>query len=167
MAKNLSEMIDEHNKLLEDLRNNKKIDGEKKVKIPNLSMGKKKKNFIIVHTISSTGIHNFRKLPIVDGNIKLPNKTYHIAEAEYLGWHKKDPMLTLPEWSNEPITMEVLTRKVEENKSNIRGQKHIIDLMESARLAEIPKGGGGKKGIIIFLLLGVGVYLIGSQLGWF
>lgn len=165
--KTLSERLDETNELLRELGKHKEIEGEKKVRLPKLSNGKKKKNYVIVQEIKGNNIVNFRKLPIIDGNIKLPDQqTYHIADAEYIGNYKNTPILLLPDWSNEPITKEVMVRKIEENKSSIKPQKQIITLMENARLAEIAKPTGGKKSIIIFLVVGLGMYLVGAQLGW-
>jgi len=81
--------------------------------------------------------------------------------------YKKWPIVIIPEWSNEPITKEMLTRKIEENKSTIKPQKQIIHLMEDARLAEMEKKKTGSKGIVMIILAIIGLYLVGSQLGWF
>lgn len=166
--KKLTEEMDEFREKLNSIE---KAVGEKKFKKQKLNKNKLKKGYVVVQLFKDNNYVNFRKLKIIDGNIHLGPKdedTYHLADTEYIGMiDAKTPLIMLPEWSNEPITKEVLTRTVEANKSTIKPQKQIIHLMEDARLAEQIKPKTKMGGIIIILVVGVGIYLLGKSLGWF
>lgn len=166
--KRLSENIEEFKERLEELE--AKIPGEKKFKTPKLGKAKLKKGYVIVFLMKENNYWEFRKLPVVNGNINLgKNKedTYHLADAEYIGMCGKFPMIVLPSWSNEPITKEVLTRKVDVNKSTIKPQKQIIHLMEDARIAEETKPKKSMKGIVMIMIVIIAIYVIGRGQGWF
>ena len=157
---------------IEELKNlileNQQLQGEKKFKGKKISKAKLKKGHVIVQTIGENNYIDFRVLPVINGNIYLKDReTYHLADAEYIGVWKKLPIVMIPTWSNEPITREVLTRKIDENKSTIKPQKQIIHLMEDARLAEQVKPKQGMKGIIIILIIIAAIYVIGRGQGWF
>lgn len=166
--KKLTEEIDEFRDKLEKIE---KAMGEKKFKKPKLGKAKVKKGYVIVQVIKENGDSHFRKLLSVNGNIHLSNKeedTYHLSGAEYIGrMNGKDPLIVLPSWSNEPITKEVLCRKIEENKSTIKPQKQIIHLMEDAAAAEQTKEKKSMKGIVMIGIVLIAVYIIGRGQGWF
>lgn len=166
--KRLSEQLDETNKLLKQMLDGGKIPGEKKFRIPKLSKSKLKKGFVIVQVLKNNNYVDFKKLKVIDGNVYLrENETYHLADSDYIGMYKKFPLIILPEWSIEPLTKEVLLRKVDENRSTVKPQKQIIHLMEDARLAEQSKPKRGMKGILIIGALLIGLYFLGQKLGWF
>lgn len=167
--KTLSERLDETNRLIKELVNSpNKATNEKKFRFKKVSKGQVKKGYVIVQLLKSNNNVVFKKLQVINNQIMLPdNKTWHLADTEYIGMVGKWPLVILPEWSNEPLTKEALTRKVEENKSTIKPQKQIIHLMEDARLAELIKPKRSAKGIVLIGIALLGLYLIGSQLGWF
>jgi len=167
--KTIGEELGEIKEILNrNMADQQRFQGEKKFIVKKPSVMKAKKGFVIVQIIKNNNYVDFRVLPIINSNVQLPdNKTYHLADTEYIGMYKKWPIIMIPEWSNEPITKEMLTRKVEENKSTIKPQKQIIHLMEDARLAEMEKKKTGSKGIVMIVLAIIGLYLVGSQLGWF
>lgn len=167
--KTISEKLEQQNDLLmQILQRDERLQGEKKIKFKKPTKGKLKKGYVIVQIIKNNNNIDFRVLPVVNSNIYLPNnETYHLADTEYIGMYKKWPIVLIPEWSNEPLTKEMLTRKIDENKSTIKPQKQIIHLMEDARLAEMLKPKKSMKGILMIGLALLGLYLIGSQLGWF
>ena len=162
---------DELAEFREKLEKHEQIIGEKKFKNPKIPKQKTKKGYVIVQVIKENNHVHFRKLPVINGNIHLTDKeedTYHLADAEYIGIiNGKDPLVMLPSWSNEPITKEVLTRKIDENKSTIKPQKQIIHLMEDARIAEQSKPQKNMKGILMISLIGIAIYVIGRGQGWF
>jgi len=166
--KTISEQLDENNKLLRDVLTSDRLPGEKRFRFKKPSKGKMKKGYVVYVVMKNNNSWDFRKLPIRGDNVYLKdNKTFHIADADVIGMYKKWPVIVQPEWSNEPLTKETLTRKVEENKSTIKPQKQIIHLMEDARLAEEFKQKKSSKGLLMIGGLILVVYLIGSQLGWF
>lgn len=166
--KRLRDHIQEIN---ERLDKQEKIIGEKKFKKAKLGKAKAKKGYVVLQTIHPNNTVRFRQVPIVNGNIHLGEKeedTYHLADAEYIGSiDGKLPLVILPTWSNEPITKEVLTRKIDENKSTIKPQKQIIHLMEDARLAEQMKPKKSMKGVVMIGLILLILYIIGRGQGWF
>ena len=164
----LSDKLDKTNKLLEQIALGNKVPGEKKPRIPKLGKGKAKRGWVLYFLIKSNNTLDIRKLPIISGNIYLKeNETFSLADSEYIMMYKNLPCIIQPEWSNEPLTKEVLLRKIDENKSIIKPQKQIIHLMEDAKLAELQKPKRSMRGIIIVGVLLVGVYLLAKQLGWF
>ena len=164
--KKLTERLKEFEDRLKEVE---KAPKEKKFKITKLSKSKLKKGYVIVELIKENNYVEFRKLQVINGNVHLSSKeedTYHLSDAEYIGMIGKFPLIILPAWSNEPLTKEVLTRKVEENKSTIKPQKQIIHLMEDARIAELAKPKKGMKGLIIIGAIIAIIYFIGKG-RWF
>ena len=154
--------------LKEILEQSKEVPKEKKFKGKKVSNAKLKKGYVLVVLMKANNFWDFRLLPVVNGNIFLKeNETFHLADTDYVGMWKKYPVVILPEWSNEPLTKEVLTRKIDENKSTIKPQKQIIHLMEDARLAEQMKPKRSAKGIMMLIVIGSIIYLVAKQLGWF
>lgn len=168
MSERLSDKLDETNKLLKQMLEGAKLPGEKKVRFPKLSRAKAKKGYILYFLLRNNNTLDVRKLPIVSGNVYLKdNETFSLAETDYIGMYKKTPFILQPEWSNEPITKEVLLRKIDENKSIIKPQKQIIHLMEDAALAEMQKPKKSFKGILIIGLILLGIFFAGKQTNWF
>lgn len=165
--KRLSEQLDENNRLLRAMLSKEKLPGEKKVRIPKLGKGKVKKGYVLVMLLKKNHYLEIRKLKVVDDNVYLKdNETYHMTGRENIVMYKKDPVILLPEDSIEPITIEMLNRKIDENKSTVKPQKQIIHLMENAKLAEQNKPKRSMKGIIVVGLILVGGYMLGKQFGW-
>lgn len=163
--KKLTEQIEEIKELL---KKNQQLPGEKNFKGKRMSKSKLKKGNVLVILMKENNYFDLRVLPVINGNVYLKEEgTYHLADAEYIGYWKNKPVLLLPTWSNEPITKDVLTRKIDENRSTIKPQKQIIHLMEDARLAEQTKTKSGMKAIIIILIIVAIIYILGRGQGWF
>jgi len=160
---------DDVKKIKKILSKNKKVKGEKKVKGKKVSKGKLKKGYVMVWLMKNNNNQEFRKLPVVNNNLYLSeNDTFHLADTEYIGlFNGKIPIVCLPEWSNEPLTKEVLTRKLDENKSTIKPQKQIIHLMEDAKLAEQIKPKRSAKSLMVIIVIGIIAYVLARQMGLF
>lgn len=164
----LSDKIDKTNELLLKMLDDRNMPKEKKFGIGKLSGQQIKKGFVLVLLLKSNNNIVVRKLQVINGNIYLKeNETFHLAETDYIGIYKKWPVVILPEWSNEPLSKEMLIRKIDENKSSIKPQQQIIHLMEDAKAAELTKAKKSIRGLV-WIVLGIGaIYLAGKQLGWF
>lgn len=164
----LSDKIDKTNKLLEEMLKADKLPKEKKFNLGKVPASKLKKGYILVLILRNNLNLIARKLPIVNGNIYLSeNKTYHLAESQYIGLYKgKIPFILIPEWSIEPLNRDVLMKTIEDNKTLVKPQRQLIHLMEDANLLENAKPKGSFKGIIIIGLVLVGLYYLASSQGW-
>ena len=130
-----------------------------------LGFGKKpsrrqlKKNWIIAFILKTNGQMIVKKIRVEDNMVYIKEtQTYHSVKTDDIFiYDGKFPAIILPEWSLEPLSQEMITRKVMEEGSWSFPQKILINAMKKAEIKQ--KGPMGN--ILIWVILGLGgLYLI-------
>jgi hypothetical protein len=155
-------MPEKMDKMLELLESSKKIK-DKGIKLPKLSGGKLKKNFVLALILRTNKEAEFRKIQIKDNTIFLKdNQTNHLTvpdcvlnlKTRKLG--KRYPFIILPEWDLQPISIDELQNKAITTQRLALPQKIIINAMKNAQIEKKK----GMKGILIIIGLIAGAAII-------
>lgn len=122
---------------------------EKKFKFPKLSNGKMKKNYVIAIILKTNKQMDIKKLRVEDMTVFLKdNKTYHLALTDFVMRYKKWPVIILPEWDLQPISIDELQNKTISEHRLALPQKIIIERMA---MAQLNKKKGSLKGVLIIV----------------
>lgn len=150
----ITEKLDKIIEALEDEKLKKK---EKKlIKFPRLPSYKLRKNYVIVILLKTNKQIDVTALPIEDGMIYLKqNKTFHLATTDVVLRYKNYPVIILPEWDLQPLSVDELMGKAIEQNRLALPQKIIIQAMKQAQLQ--PK----KKLNIGIILIIIGIIAVG------
>ena len=158
--KSLKERMNDIEKSLIDIKDNKK---SKKFKLPfkaKLSKNNIKKNYVTVELIHENGNIEFLKTPINNGTIEIEGVP-RISTTDYTIFYKGKPFIILPAWSMIPFSPVENYEQTVRDKLTTAGRRLIIERMKLDAI----KAKKGSFGIIgwVFLglaVLGVGYFLI-------
>ena len=143
-------------KLIDIMEQSKPV-AKTKIKFPKLSKGKMKKNYVLAIILRTNKQMDIKKLRIEDNKIYLKdNKTYHLALSDFVLRYKNYPVVILPEWDLQPISIDELQGKTISEERLALPQKIIIQAMKESQLAKKK----GMKGIMIIIGIIAGAALI-------
>lgn len=150
--------IQEDIKELKELVEKKELDKtEKRFKLPfgkKVGKAQKKKNYVTVLLIYENGTADFKKYQIDDQTI-LHDLIPRLAGAGYVIYHKKNPMIILPNWCLEPFSPQEHYNESLLNGSNKVGYKLLMAKMQKEQTGIKPKMGGALKWIIGLIIAAV------------
>jgi len=155
--KNLKERIEEIESIFSSMNAEEKKKKEKKFKLPfgkKVSTGQKKKNFVTVVKINENSHLDIKKIQIDDQTI-LEDGIPRLATAQYVFYFKKNPWIFLPSWSVEPLSAKTMFEKSQEDGSNTKGYKILMDKMQKEQLKNKKQMSGMIKWIAGLIILGI------------
>lgn len=156
LPKGLTSRLDELTRRIEDKEEiYKKGKKDKLFKVPGkLSVGKLKKNYILLIRLRTNQQVVIDKLPIEDDMIYLKDSdTYHSATTDCVWRYKNFPVMILPEWSLQPISPTELFEKSVQNKELALPQRALIKAIEMSQIKK-------KKGMNIWIIVGIIIAII-------
>lgn len=139
----------------------------KQVLKPKFKKGLKKKllkNELLVFYIKNNKSVTPSWLPVRNGLIFHPEtEKYHQATSEYVMNYEGIPFIIQPEWSLIPFSPSQHLEITNNTKNNADGQQVIIRAIEQSQLKPPKKKMGGKS-LLIFMVIGVVILYLLSQL---
>lgn len=151
MIKKLNEKID----VMSQQKENKS-----RFKIPKLSNGFVKKNFVNVIYIKENSNIQLLKMPIENSTISIEGVP-RLSTADCVLQYKGKPTIILPAWSMKPFSPRNNYDETVNEKWSIAGRKLIIDRMHRDAIEAKKKMGGMIWWIILGVVaLGAGYYLL-------
>ena len=130
----------------------------RKIKIPTkakVNKNKIKKGWTGVLKIDENGNISGEKVQIEGGSFETTDGTYHATDGhEILFWNGKYPVIIQEAKSKNPKSF-----KFNEGTNETYGQRYIMAKMLKDTIKDKKKG---NKNILIYLLIAVGIYVIGK-----
>lgn len=153
----LTEDVDKIKKYIAMQEANQASKDEKEPFGKKVGKSQKKRNFVSVMILHENGNVDWKKYQIEDQTI-MHDSIPRLAGAGYVMYHKKNPMLILPNWSVEPISTLEYYNKSLINGNNTAGYKILMNKMLKSQVTDKPKMGGWVKWVAGLALVGIIAY---------